>query len=170
MRAVKFAAVGLLTALIIWSESTAADIVAADAEGWHTWQLDGVEPDAVMCCFTSQSGSRPQKGCNLDGGRVSFDDNGDCSAEAGHIQVYARLKDGRPAKIRVLSSECPVTTNTAVTFHGVVSAEDNIKWFRGVVENSRTSQDVRVEALFGLVQSESDAAFEYLDRLLSRHR
>ncbi len=35
------------------------------------------------------------------------------------------------------------------------------------IENPRLHMDVREEALFGLVQSESDAAFDYLDSLLA---
>ncbi len=157
-----------LAAAIISSESTAADFLSAGIDGWHTWQLDAAEPAAEMCCFTSKRGASSQKGCNLDGGRVGFGNNGDCSSEAGYVRVYALIKNGRPTKIRVLSSECPVTTETALTDHGVISAQDNIEWFRGVVEDSQTSQDIREEALFGLVRSESDEAYDYIDRLLSR--
>jgi hypothetical protein len=128
MRLAKMVMVALLAASIVWSETTAADFLNADAEGWHTWQLDG----------------------------------------AGHVQIYALIKNRRPAKIRVLSSECPVSTETKLTDHGVASAEDTVEWFRGVIEDAGTNQDIREEALFGLVQSESDAAFEYIDRLLSR--
>ena len=43
----------------------------------------------------------------------------------------------------------------------------SLAWFRGVIENPRQDMDVREDALFGLVQSKSDAAFEYLDALLA---
>jgi hypothetical protein len=100
---------------------------------------------------------------------VSYGNGGDCYAEPGHVQVYALMKNGNLTRIRVLSSECSVSTETQLTDHGVVSTDKNIEWFRKVIENERTSQDVREEALFGLVQSKSDAAFEYIDQLLSRH-
>jgi hypothetical protein len=168
MRPTKITAVAFLASLMIWSESTAADFINADAEGWHTWQFDASGPVAEMCCFTWHRASRSQKGCNLDGARVSYGSDGDCSAETGNVQVYAFIKSGRPTKIRVLSSECPVSTETQLTDHGVVSTEDNIEWFREVIEDQKTNQDIREEALFGLVQSRSDAAFEYIDRLLSQ--
>lgn len=168
MRPTRIVAIAVFAALMIWSESTAADFISADAEGWHTWQFDASEPVAKMCCFTWQRASGSQKGCNLDGGRVSYGSDGDCSAEAGNVQVYAFIKSGRATRIRVLSSECPVSTETQLTDHGVVSTEDTIKWFREVIEDQRTNRDIRDEALFGLVQSKSDAAFEYIDRLVSQ--
>lgn len=168
MRLQKIAAIALLAALVIWTESTAADIKTTDAEGWHTWRVDETGPVDKMCCFTRQRGSPSQMGCNLDGGRVSYGNDGDCAVEAGSVQVYALMKNSRPMKIRVLSSNCPVSTETGLIEHGIVSSEDNIEWFRAVIEDRQLSQDIREEALFALVQSESDAAFEYLERLLTR--
>jgi len=167
MRPSKILAVTLVAALIIWSESTAADIVTDTSDGWHTWQIDEAGSVSEMCCFTWQRGSRTKTGCNLDGGRVSYGNDGDCSADTGAVQFYVQVKNGKPSKIRALSSECPVTTESKVTDHGVVTAEDNIEWFRNVIEDKSLSQSIREEALFGLVQSESDTAFDYLDRLLT---
>ncbi len=167
MRPGKVIAVTLVAVLIIWSESTAADIVTDKSDGWHTWQIDEVGSVGEMCCFTGQRGSPTKAGCNLDGGRVSFGNDGDCSADTGAVQFYVLVKNGKPLKIRTLSSECPVTTEAAITDHGVVTAGDNIEWFEKVIEDTSLSQSLREEALFGLVQSESNTAFEYLDRLLS---
>lgn len=169
MRAARVAAIALL-AIIVWSKSTAADLTGVDTDGWHTWQVDAPEPVAEMCCVTWHKGSRSQKGCNLDGGRVSYGSFGDCSAEAGYVQFYALIRNGKAAKIRVLSSECPVSTETEITDHGVLSSTENLAWFRGVIEDRRLNHDVREEALFGLVQSGSDAAFEYIDRLLTQRQ
>lgn len=168
MRPTRIVAVALFAALIIWSEATAADINVANVEGWHTWQVDEAGPLTEMCCFTGQQGSRSQKGCNLDGGRMSYGNNGDCATEAGHAQFYALIKNGRPAKIRVLSSQCPVTSNSTIADHGIVSTKDNIRWFRSVIEDKNLGQGIKEEALFGLVQSESDTAYDYIDSLLSR--
>ena len=40
-------------------------------------------------------------------------------------------------------------------------------WFRDIIEDRGMANDVREEALFALVISSSDAAYAYLDRLLS---
>jgi hypothetical protein len=40
-------------------------------------------------------------------------------------------------------------------------------WFRGIIEDRANANDVREEALFALVISSSDAAYAYLDELLS---
>jgi hypothetical protein len=93
--------------------------------------------------------------------------DGDCTSVDGAAQVYAHIQDGEPGKIRVLSSGCPVSADSKLTDHGTVGIEQNIAWFRTVIENPRLDIDVRQEALFALVQTETDAAFEYIDRLLA---
>jgi hypothetical protein len=99
---------------------------------------------------------------------MSFSNNGDCDAAVGQVQFYVLMEAGKPQKIRVLSSECPVETTASIENHGVVPAQHNVEWFRQVIEDRGLDHDVREEALFGLVQSESSIAFDYLDRLLSR--
>ena len=67
----------------------------------------------------------------------------------------------------MLSSNCSVTAESAIEDHGLVSAAESVAWFRSVIENRRADRDVREQTLFALVQTESDAAFRYLDRLLT---
>ena len=130
MHALKALFLMLLIGTLAWNQPSSAEILPANANGWHTGQVDEVGP--------------------------------------GVVQIYARMKNGVPVNIRVLSSECPVTAEGTITDHGLVSVAENIYWFRRVIENPRLDMDVREEALFGLAQSESDAVFEYFDALLAR--
>lgn len=139
----------------------------ADSDGWHSWQTDETGAVTEACCFTRQRGTRPQTGCNLDAQHMSFSSGGDCAAGPGRPQYYVLIGDGKPKEIRVLSDACPVETSTKIANHGVVPATENIAWFRLVIEDSSLDDDVREEALFALVQSESNIAFDYLDQLLS---
>ena len=158
----------LLAAALVYSESSNAEIALASVEGWHTWQT--AEADAVteMCCFRWQRGEPKKSGCNLDDRHVSIGHRSDCSVATGQVQFYVRIKNGRPTDIRTLSAACPVTATSAIKDHGVVPAKDSLAWFRNVIEDPGLDKDVREEALFGLVQSGSDEAFRYIDRLLSR--
>jgi len=167
MHALKAVFLILLVGSLAWSEHSSADILPANASGWHTWQVDENAPVVQMCCFSWRRGTHSLAGCNLDGRHVSFSNDGDCAAPIGLVQVYVRMRDGKPVDIRVLSSECPVSAATEITDHGLVSVDENMAWFSRVIEDPRQDMDVREDALFGLVQSESDAAFEYLDALLA---
>ena len=157
-----------LTASIVLGEVSAAEFLPADADGWHTWQVDESSANTGMCCFSRQQGSHTQKGCNLDGRSMSFSDGGDCAAKPGTIQVYVRFTDGAPEDIRVLSSNCVVSTKSELVDHGLISTTANLGWFRRVVEDKSLSANAREEALFGLVITGSDAAYDYLDKLLSQ--
>ncbi len=167
MRVLKAVFLMLLIGTLAWSQLYAAAFLPARADGWHTWQIDEVGPVAQMCCFSWRRGARTNTGCDLDGRHISFSNNNDCVSEAGVVQIYARFKNGKPVDIRALSSNCPVSAKTEITDHGLISIDENVAWFRSVIENRQLDMDVREEALFALVQSESDAAFNYLDTLLA---
>jgi hypothetical protein len=158
---------GVLMVAVVWSNALAADSLSISGDGWHSWQVDEPGASTEMCCFTWKRGDKSRQGCNLDGDRISFSDSGDCSAAPGTLQVYIRLDGGEPKDIYVLSANCPVSTESDVSDHGLVSVAENIDWFRTIIEDKQLSTDVREEALFGLVQSGSDAAYAYLDRLLT---
>jgi hypothetical protein len=167
MRPARVSSLALLTAIMIWCESAAADLNIAASDGWHTWQIDEVGAASELCCFNWRQGFQSHNGCNLDGGRIAYGKKGDCAAARGQIQFFTLIRNGKPAKILALSSNCPVTSSVRISDHGVIPAAQNTAWFRGVIENSKLDQGIREEALIGLVQSNSDTAFDYIDSFLS---
>ncbi|MCH8159137.1 MAG: hypothetical protein IIA08_04615 [Proteobacteria bacterium] len=168
MHALKALFLMLLIGTLAWNQPSSAEILPANANGWHTWQVDEVGPVARMCCFSWRRGAPRQADCDLNVRNISLANESNCASEPGVVQIYARMKNGVPVDIRVLSSACPVSAEGTITDHGLVSVAENIYWFRRVIENPRLDMDVREEALFGLVQSESDAVFEYFDALLAK--
>jgi len=168
MRLSKLLMIGVLLGAVAWSGDSAAEILPAGADGWHTWQVDEPSASTEMCCISWKHGGQSRGGCNLDGNNISFSDSGDCAAAPGTIQVYVQLQNGTPRTIRVLSSNCPVTTQATVADHGLISVAENMDWFRSTIENRGLAQDVREEALLALVISGSNAAYVYLDGLLTK--
>jgi hypothetical protein len=169
MRALFVALYGILMGAAVLSSATADELLQLDDDGWHTWQVDEPGVSSEMCCFTWNRGNKSRRGCNLDAHSIAFSDSGDCAVAPGTIQIYVRLDDGEPKDIRVLSSNCPASTESEVADHGLVSTSESLDWFRSIIEDRQLDMDIREEALFGLVQSESDAAFDYLDRLLTKN-
>ena len=151
MRALLLTFYLLLMGAAVLSSATADEILQPKIDGWHTWQVDEPSVSSEMCCFTWKRGDASRKGCNLDGHTIAFSDSGDCAVAPGTIQVYMRLDDGEPKDIRVLSSNCPVSTESEVADHGLVSAGESLAWFRSIIEDQRLDIDIREEALFGLV-------------------
>lgn len=156
------------TLLCACATSSSAAAIATNDNGWHTWVIDEATARTEMCCFSIRNGNVNRNGCDLDGRGLSFSDHGDCDAGPGQPQIYVRLKNGIPIDIRALSANCPVSSQSNITDLGTVSAAENLDWFRNVIENQRLNQRSREQALLALVLSESDAAYEYLDRLLTR--
>lgn len=84
------------------------------------------------------------------------------------VRFYVLLEDGRPVRIQSMNWRCYKRDRPDALDHGAVTATESYEWFRAVVENSDVARDVRDAALFGLVESGDDAAFTYIDRILSR--
>lgn len=83
-------------------------------------------------------------------------------------QFYVLIENGKPARIRSMNWNCRRPTKEAAIDHGTVSSAESFSWFRAVVEDPSVDEHVRDAALFGLVESGSDDAFEYIDRILSQ--
>ncbi len=176
--------------------SAAAYLSVPDADGWYSWAVTAGSAGRNTCCYHWRSGSPRVQGCALDGGDGGFS-IGDCNLDSDELRVYVRIRGGDVDEIRALSADCPVTARTEIRDLGQVDIATSVDWLRGylgeekdessevlaalamhagdtatnalieIVEDRGSPQDYREEALFWLVQSESDSAFRYLDRILS---
>lgn len=167
MRRVIHVAFGALLCASLLSGPAAADLPQIQGDGWYTWQVDETGADIEMCCFTRDRSKNVRSGCDLDGRNRSFSGHGDCATEPGKLQIYAHVKNGKAIDIRALSSNCAVSSTSEIKDLGLVSAADNLTWFRVRIEDRSLDRQVREAALFALAMSESDAAYAYFDRLLS---
>jgi hypothetical protein len=141
--------------------------------------------------------SATQRVCDLDGKRGGYTIGGDCLLDSDQVRVYVRMIDGQPERVRALNADCPVNTASEITDLGAVPADASVGWLRGQLSNERRgnsellaaipmhagnaafdaltelledrsrSMDTREQALFWLAQSDTDEAYDYLDRLLT---
>lgn len=153
--------VALLFAACIESESLAADFETPVADGWHTWQV--------------------------------------VAAGGGELQIFTSMKSGKPARIRLRGdSLCSENFDVEALNLGLVDVDQSIDWLQQYITprselssaallaislhpgdrpvtiledivKSQADRKLREEALFWLVQSDSDEAFAVLDRLLSKN-
>ncbi len=181
-----------------WTGGGAAEFAAPTDDGWHAWQVQGSEDGANACCYRWRNGTSSKQGCDLDGRHGDSITIGDCDIEGDQISVYVRMAAGTVTKIRALTSDCPVTTSTPVNDMGVVSNGASVAWLlqqvdaaarisesalaaisthagdeaftalTTLVEDRDSSRNLREQALFWLALSNTDEAFNYLDRLLSK--
>ncbi len=172
-----------------------AEMPELTTDGWHTWRVSTTEIGADRCCFEWYSGEARRTACDLDSRRVSFGFSDSVVDESAMIQIYAQVQDGEVTKIRALSSQCPVTAKAEIVDLGLVASDDSIRWLErfvaprtnvsthalaaisihggtnslnmlvDVVQHDASLEN-RKDAVFWLVQTESEQAFAYIERLL----
>jgi len=92
--------------------------------------------------------------------------------EGAATTLFLQQKQGKPARIRFFSPDCRITwgdlndISEEVVDMGALSMDDSVAMLLEIVGQKELGMAVREEALFGLAQSNSDAAFEYFDQLI----
>lgn len=180
------------------SPSVSAAVPDLNANGWHTWRVTAKANASDWCCFSWNSGRSTRKSCDLDGRNISYSSSDEDDFVVDEMQIYAYTQAGKVTKIRALSARCPVNTKTEITDLGTVEADDSVDWLEQFVDpRSKLSTHVmaaisthngdhptdvlmdivrnssnlksRKDAIFWLVQSKSDQAYQYIERLLSEN-
>jgi hypothetical protein len=182
----------------ISSNSAVAETPQLGSDGWHTWRVTAAENASDWCCFQWNSGISKQKSCDLDDRRNGYSNSHNDDTVVNEMQIYVLTSGGEPKKIRALSSQCRVTSKSEIADLGFFETDDSVKWLQQRIDpHSEASSDAmaaisthdgdrpisilmdvvrdnssienRKEALFWLAMSDSDTAYEFLDRLLSKN-
>ena len=82
--------------------------------------------------------------------------------------VTVRLQNGELTGLRIRNHyyNCHPGRTPKAEDLGVVSAKENFRWFRALVEDTAADRHSRESALIGVVQSGSDEAYSYMERLI----
>lgn len=92
--------------------------------------------------------------------------------DGAETSLFLRQEKGKPTQIRVFSPDCRISwsgkhrIDGEVIDMGTLSLDDSVSLLLSIAREKDLDMDVREEALFGLAQSDSDTAFEYIDQLL----
>jgi len=117
--------------------------LAIGSDGWYSWRVAAYGGVRDWCCAQWSMGQPLQTGCDLDdrNGSVNVMDTG--QHQSGNMQVYALIDNGKPSKLRTLSPQCPVETDSAIADLGIVATDTSLDWLQQFVEpRSKLSDDV----------------------------
>ena len=177
--------------------STWAGLDEIGNDGWYTWKVDARLSAPVMCCFTWNRGVATRRSCDLDSHRGGFGSNDEFLSDDAGLQLYVHREAGQITEIRALSASCPVTATSGIREIDPVTGSESIAWLSSnvgrdedlsddailaismhagggidalidLVENRSLDMDLRESALFWLAHTDTDEAYAYIDRLLTR--
>lgn len=172
-------------------------VFTGSEDGWVTWRVESTDHPGYWCCATWSAGKATPTTCELDSRGIRISSDHPVFEPSGEMQIYVKLEGGKARRIRTLSPQCPVEADGDINDLGTVATDDSLDWLIAQIgDDTRTASDallaisahagpraietlvsaienrafarkVREEALFWLVNSGSDEAYEYLDRLLT---
>lgn len=117
--------------------------LAIGDDGWYSWRVAAHRGVGEWCCAQWNMGQPAQTGCNLDGRSASVSIMDTDRHQADQMQVYALIDNGRPAELRTLSAQCPVTAGRAIADLGTVDTDTSLDWLQQFIEpRSKLTDDV----------------------------
>jgi hypothetical protein len=151
--------IAIMFAACVSSQTNAADTLQLSQDGWYRWRVPSVQQNnEEETIYVLVSSGKPQEieisghWCNgrkhepaIDLGLLTTD------ASIDWLQQYLGTR-----------SDLSEDALAAISRH---AGDRALRVLIDIVE-SDTDQDTRQEAIFWMAESESDAAFDYLDRLL----
>ena len=159
--AIRLLLIALLFAACIGSESLGADFSGPVDDGWHTWQVAAADGGKLQIFASVMSGKPVQ--LRLRGDSVCFDNFDVEALDLGVVEVDQSI-DWLQQYITP-ESELSSDALLAISLH---SGDRPVTILANILK-SPVDRKLREEALFWLVQSDSDEAFAVLDRLLSEN-
>jgi len=140
------------------------------AAGWVGWSVPAAPEAGDACCFTKNFKSR---GCSLADRDTSWGTSDAFPRSlASDMFVLVEVKGGRPSRVRMMSSSCPVDgADRRLLWLGPVDAGASLAALGRLLDTSETSDDVREPALAAVAyhaDARADAVLEKraLDRSL----
>ena len=189
----RFVLAAFLIAAFAYSERASAAMPAFEADGWYTWRVQAAQPHIFRCCGTWSSGRMISGGCNLDTGQTAAG-CGDFGP-SNEVQIYALVENGDVTRVRAFSPQCRIESTQQLYDLGVVENGDSVSRLKAFIAPGRPINNdalaaiashagtdafnvlrdavrdrdagMREQALFWLVQSESDEAFEFVENLIT---
>lgn len=152
------AVIALMFAASLSSQTDAAGTLQLNEDGWHRWQVPSVQQHADETIFVLLESGKAKDieiaghWCNghrheqaIDHGLLSTDESIDWLLQ--HVGERSKLRSDAIA---------------AISRH---AGDRSLQILIDIVE-SDADNDIREEAVFWMAMSESDAAFNYIDKLL----
>ncbi|HNP36296.1 MAG TPA: hypothetical protein PKK10_10615 [Woeseiaceae bacterium] len=187
-----------LALLVLATADARADAIKLDTDGWQSWETRAGTNGQRACCFFWNGGGPVNAVCELDANQSYAISDDCALIQSDQLRVYVLMQSGNVRDIRAFSAGCRVASKFPINDIGKIDERDSIAWLSAqvqddsdfasdamhaivmhsdpaafealtrVLENRSQNVKNREEALFWLAQLDSDEAFDYLDRLLSK--
>ena len=127
-----------LTCALMGASAWADDPLARD--GWSTWRVAAVDPASDWCCYDWNAGHGTRTACDLESERQGFSVSERSGGQAGELQLWLRVHQGKADRLVALSSDCPIKENVVWQDLGRVDETTSLDWLARGVSRSESLQ------------------------------
>ncbi len=136
----------LLSLLLRTSGAAGEALPGMSADGWYTWRVEAIAAAPAMCCYSWNAGTPLREDCRLDGRHRGFTSVNSVGSSDTKVQIYALLKNGGAARVRVLSTDCPISGAEPMDL-GVLPVAMSLAWLQSALEATRVVETDLVPAI-----------------------
>jgi hypothetical protein len=139
------------------------DVGRGKTSEWLGWSVPAIPDARSACCF---SGNFKHTGCSLSGRDNSWGTTDNLKAgEAREMYVLVERKDGRPSRVRVVSTSCPVDgADRRLVWLGPVDSGASIDALSRLLDVRTKGDDVEEPALAAIAFHAGDRADAVIEK------
>lgn len=126
--------------------STAAGL-QLPSNGWVTWEVQATKGAPNWCCSEKNTAGMVATACDLDEDSHQYVSSDDASDSTQMLNVYAQQQDGKTVDLRILSAQCPVTSQSAIAELGAVDQQSSVDWLQQRLDQNRALHQQVVAAI-----------------------
>jgi hypothetical protein len=154
--------VAILTSLQLFTSPVSVAGLDLPRNGWASWDVPAVSGAPAWCCHESDRSPTSRPICKLDEKDRGYGNRDD--ATTATVRIYARFAAGKLERLRPLSPDCPVQSNTEIRQLSA-SEQASVEWLAGLLQDAADERKrSRGEVMSALALHRTPLAYDVLAR------
>lgn len=130
--------------------------------GWASWEIPAVANAPAWCCFEADRSATGKALCTLDDQNHSYGSRDGATTDT--VRIYARFAEGRLERLRALSADCAVQSNSEIRQLSPTE-RSSVEWLAGqLAEQANAGRRATGEIMAALAVHRSQLAYDVLAR------
>jgi HEAT repeat protein len=155
--------IAMLTSLHLFASQASAAGFDPPSNGWASWEIPAISGAPAWCCHEWEGSPTSKPSCKLDEEDHGYGSRGNATTTT--VRIYARFAAGKLERLRPLSADCPVQSNSQIRQLSP-SEPASVEWLAGLLKGDADEpRRSRGDIMSALVLHRTPLAYDALARI-----